>query len=143
MGSFDLWIKVLHIVAVLSWMAAMLYLPRLFVYHADAERKSALSEQFKIMEQRLLKAIATPAMIVVWATGLTLAWRMGFLVSGWLYAKLALVFVLTGLHGYFAGRVRAFAEDRETHQAIFFRVLNEVPTVIMILIVCLVVLQPF
>jgi putative membrane protein len=143
MSSFDLWIKVLHIVAVISWMAGMLYLPRLFVYHADAERKSAVSEQFKIMERRLLKGIVTPAMIVVWASGLTLAWRMGFFMSGWLHVKLALVFALTGLHGYFAGRVRAFAEDRETHKAIFFRVLNEIPTVIMILIVCLVVLQPF
>ena len=143
MGSFDLWIKVLHIVAVISWMAGMLYLPRLFVYHADAERKSATSEQFKVMERRLLKGILTPAMIVVWVSGLTLAWRMGYFVSPWLHAKLALVLVLTGLHGYFAGRVRAFAEDRETHKAIFYRVLNEVPTIIMILIICLVVLQPF
>ena len=143
MGSFDLWIKVVHIVAVVSWMAGMLYLPRLFVYHADAERKSAISEQFKIMERRLLKGILTPAMIVVWASGLTLAWRMGFLTAGWLHVKLTLVLALTGLHGYFAGRVRAFAEDREPHKAIFFRVLNEVPTVIMIAIVLLVVMQPF
>ena len=143
MNSIDLWIKVLHIVAVISWMAGMLYLPRLFVYHADAERKSPISEQFKIMERRLLKGIVTPAMIVVWASGLTLALRMGFLMSPWLHVKLALVLVLTGIHGYFAGRVRAFAEDRETHKAIFFRVLNEVPTVIMIAIVVLVVTQPF
>jgi len=143
MGSLDLWIKALHIVAVISWMAGMLYLPRLFVYHADCERKSATSEQFKVMERRLLKGIMTPAMIVVWASGLTLAWRMGFFMSGWLHAKLALVLVLSGLHGYFAGRVRAFAADRDAHRAIFFRYLNEVPTVIMILIVCLVVLQPF
>jgi putative membrane protein len=143
MGSLDLWIKALHIVAVISWMAGLLYLPRLFVYHADCERKSASSEQFKVMERRLLKGIMTPAMIVVWASGLTLAWRMGFFTSGWLHAKLALVLVLSGLHGYFAGRVRAFAGDRDAHRAIFFRYLNEVPTVIMILIVCLVVLQPF
>ena len=142
LGAFDLWIKVLHIVAVISWMAGMLYLPRLFVYHAQAEPKSPMSEQFKIMERRLLKGILTPAMIVVWASGLTLAWRMGFLTAPWLHVKFALVLVLTGLHGYFAGRVRAFAEDRETHAAIFFRVLNEVPTVIMIAIVALVVIQP-
>ena len=143
MGSFDLLIKVLHIVAVISWMAGMLYLPRLFVYHADCERKSATSEQFKVMERRLLKGILTPAMIVVWASGLTLAWRLGYFMSGWLHAKLALVLLLTGLHGYFAGRVRAFAEDRESHEAIFFRFVNEVPTVIMILIVFLVVVQPY
>jgi putative membrane protein len=143
MGSFDLLLKVLHIVAVISWMAGMLYLPRLFVYHADCERKSATSEQFKVMERRLLKGILTPAMIVVWASGLTLAWQLGYFMSGWLHAKLALVLLLTGLHGYFAGRVRAFAEDRESHKAIFFRFVNEVPTVIMILIVFLVVVQPF
>jgi putative membrane protein len=143
MSSVDLWIKVLHIVAVISWMAGMLYLPRLFVYHADAERKSPISEQFKIMERRLLKGVVNPAMIVVWASGLTLAWRMGYLMSSWLHVKLALALVLTGMHGYFASRVRAFAEDREIHKAIFFRVLNEVPTVIMILIVALVVTQPF
>ena len=143
MASLDLLLKVLHIVAVISWMAGMLYLPRLFVYHAGCERKSATSEQFKVMERRLLKGILTPAMVIVWVSGLTLAWRLGYFMSGWLRAKLALVLLLTALHGYFAGRVRAFAQDRETHKAIFFRFLNEVPTVIMILIVFLVVVQPF
>jgi putative membrane protein len=143
MGSLDLWIKVLHIVAVISWMAGMLYLPRLFVYHADAERNSAVSAQFKIMERRLLKGILTPAMIVVWASGLTLAWRTGYLMSPWLHVKLAFVLGLTGLHGYFAGRVRAFAEDREPHRAIVFRIVNEIPTAIMIVIVVLVVMKPF
>jgi putative membrane protein len=95
------------------------------------------------MERRLLKGILTPAMVIVWVSGLTLAWRLGYFMSGWLHAKLALVLLLTALHGYFAGRVRAFARDRETHKAIFFRFLNEVPTVVMILIVFLVVVQPF
>ena len=142
MDSLDLWIKILHIVAVISWMAGMLYLPRLFVYHADAERKSAISEQFKIMERRLLKGIVNPAMIVVWITGPLLAWREGFLLSPWLHAKLALVLLLTGLHGFFSAQVRAFAEDRNVRSSRFYRFINEAPTAIMILVVFLVVMKP-
>jgi len=142
MQSIDLWIKVLHIVAVISWMAGMLYLPRLFVYHADAERKSATSEQFKVMERRLLKGIVNPAMIAVWITGPLLAWREGYWLSPWLHAKLALVLLLTGLHGFFSAQVRAFAEDRNRHSSRFYRFVNEAPTAIMILVVFLVVTKP-
>lgn len=143
MDSLDLWIKTLHLIAVLSWMAGMLYLPRLFVYHADAAVGSELSETLKVMERRLLKAIINPAMIAVWITGPLLAYRMGFFQSSWLHAKLALVLLLSGVHGYLVGRVRAFAEDRNERPARFYRVLNEVPTALMILIVMLVVLKPF
>jgi len=142
MQSVDLWIKVVHIVAVISWMAGMLYLPRLFVYHADVERDSPTSEQFKVMERRLLKGIVNPAMIAVWITGPLLAWREGYFLSPWLHAKVALVLLLTGLHGFFSAQVRAFAEDRNSHSSRFYRFINEAPTLIMILVVFLVVMKP-
>jgi len=142
MASFELWIKVLHIIAVISWMAAMLYLPRLFVYHAESAPKSPMSEQFKVMERRLLKGIATPAMIAVWLTGPLLAWREGYLLSPWLHAKVALVLALTALHGFFAAQLRAFAEDRNARSPRFYRIVNEAPTVIMIVVVFLVVMKP-
>jgi putative membrane protein len=143
MESIDLWIKTLHLIAVIAWMAGMLYLPRLFVYHADAAVGSEVSQTFKVMEKRLLRLIINPAMIAVWITGLLLAYRMGYFQSGWLHAKIGLVVILSGVHGYLAGRVRAFAEDRNERPAKFYRILNEVPTVIMVLIVFLVVMKPF
>jgi protoporphyrinogen IX oxidase len=139
----DLWLKALHIVAVIAWMAGMLYLPRLFVYHASAAPGSAQSETFKIMERRLLRNIMTPAMILVWLTGPWLAYRMDFYRDPWLHAKIALVLVLSGLHGYFARAARVFAADANTKSARFYRILNEVPTVLMLLIVALVVVKPF
>lgn len=138
-----LWLKAFHIVAMVAWMAGLLYLPRLFVYHADAPVPSPQSETFKIMERRLLNAIMTPAMIATWVLGLALAWEGGFLRSGWLHAKLALVLLLSGLHGFMATSVRSFSADRNTRPARFYRVLNEVPTVALVLIVILVVLKPF
>ena len=126
MKSPDLWIKALHIVAVISWMAGMLYLPRLFVYHADAERKSAISEQFKVMERRLLKGIVNPAMIVVWITGPLLAWREGYFLSPWLHAQTGAGAAVDGAARLFRGAVRAFAEDRDRHSSLFYRVINEV-----------------
>jgi protoporphyrinogen IX oxidase len=143
MESLALWIKALHVLAVIAWMAAMLYLPRLFVYHVDAERGSKQSETFKVMERRLLKAIMNPAMIVTWLTGLYIAWSFGYFGAPWLHAKLTLVVLMSGLHGYLVGRVRAFAEDRNDKSARFYRVLNEVPTVLLIGIVILVVVKPF
>ena len=138
-----LWIKALHVIAVTAWMAGMLYLPRLFVYHCDAPKGSQQSETFKVMERRLLKAILTPAMLVTWALGLYLMFSGGFIASAWLHAKLALVLAMTGAHGYFAGAVRKFAEDRNTVPANTWRLLNEVPTVLMIGIVILVIVKPF
>jgi putative membrane protein len=137
------WLKAAHIIAVIAWMAGMLYLPRLFVYHADTVPGSVQSETFKVMERRLLKAIITPAMIATWILGLLLAWKSGFNAAPWLHAKFALVLVLSGLHGFFASTVRAFAEDRNQRPARFYRILNEVPTLLMILIVILVVVKPF
>ncbi|MDQ0468061.1 protoporphyrinogen oxidase HemJ [Labrys wisconsinensis] len=137
------WLKAAHIIAVIAWMAGMLYLPRLFVYHADTVPGSVQSETFKVMERRLLKAIITPAMIATWILGLLLAWKSGFYAAPWLHAKFALVLVLSGLHGFFARTVRSFAEDRNQRPARFYRILNEVPTLVMILIVILVVVKPF
>ena len=138
-----LWIKAFHVIAVISWMAGMLYLPRLFVYHCGAPRDSIQSETFKIMERRLLKAIMTPAMIVTWILGLVLVWQGGFMTSGWLHAKLALVVLLSGAHGFLARTVKDFAADRNVRPAKFYRMINEVPTVLMIVIVILVIVKPF
>ncbi len=121
----------------------MLYLPRLFVYHADAPKGSALSETFKVMERRLLKGIVNPSMILVFLTGITMAFLTGYWQEPWLQAKFALVLGLAGLHGYFARCVRAFATDANDRSAQFYRVLNEVPAGLMVLIVVLVVVKPF
>jgi len=136
-------LKSLHIIAVIAWMAGMLYLPRLFVYHCEAESGSKQSETFKVMERRLLKAIINPAMIATWILGLWLAWDAGFFKSGWLHAKLALVLAMSGIHGWLVRLTRDFANDRNRHSQKFYRYLNEVPTVLMILIVFVVVLKPF
>jgi putative membrane protein len=134
-----MWIKAAHVVAIISWMAGMLYLPRLFVYHCDAKPGSELSETLKVMERRLLKVIIDPAMGLAWVLGLWLAWRGGFLMAGWFHAKLALVILLSGFHGYLSAAVRSFAEDKNTVPARRWRLLNEVPAVLMIAIVVLVV----
>jgi protoporphyrinogen IX oxidase len=137
------WIKAFHVMAVISWMAGMLYLPRLMVYHADAPVGSIQSETFKIMERRLLKGIINPAMTLTWILGLYLAWYVYGFKGGWLHAKLLLVFIMSGVHGYLVGRVRAFAEDRNDKPARFYRIINEVPAVLMALIVILVIVKPF
>jgi putative membrane protein len=137
------WIKALHVVAVISWMAGMLYLPRLFVYHCAAEIGSKQSETFKIMERRLLKAIINPAMIVTWLAGLYLAWSGGWFAAGWLHGKLLLVLVMSGVHGFFVRWVKDFAADRNVRSQKFYRVINEIPTVLMIGIVILVIVKPF
>jgi putative membrane protein len=142
------WIKAFHIIAVIAWMAGMLYLPRLFVYHCAAEKGSVQSETFKVMERRLLRAIINPAMIATWALGLWLAWhgpdsRYGWFASGWLGTKLVLVLALSGLHGFFARWVRDFAADANRRSQRFYRIINEVPTILMIAIVILAVVKPF
>lgn len=138
-----LWIKALHVIAVISWMAGMLYLPRLFIYHCDAEPGSRQSETFKVMERRLLRYIINPAMGVTWIAGLWLAWSGFGFSGGWLHAKLAAVLVLSGVHGYFSKAVRLFAEDRNVKSAKHWRIMNEAPTVLMIVIVILVIVKPF
>ena len=137
------WIKAVHVIAVISWMAGMLYLPRLFVYHVDAEKGSVQSETFKVMERRLLKAIINPAMIVTWVLGLYLAWSGGWYLSGWFHVKLVLVLAMSAVHGLFTRWVREFAQDRNTRSQKFYRIINEVPTVLMIGIVIMVIVKPF
>lgn len=135
-------VKALHIISVITWMAAMFYLPRLFVYHASATPGSELSETFKVMERRLNRAIMTPSMIVVFVTGLAMApaWLTG---QGWLHAKLVLVLAMAGCHGFYSRWRRRFAEDGNTRTDRFYRVANEIPTVLLLGIVLLVVLKPF
>ena len=105
------WIKALHVIAVISWMAGMLYLPRLFVYHCEAEAGSKQSETFKVMERRLLKAIINPAMIATWLAGLS-GWQGHWFLSGWLHVKLLLVLVMSGVHGFLSAACATFAADR-------------------------------
>ena len=136
-------LKALHIVAVISWMAGLLYLPRLFVYHCAAEKGSRHSETFKVMEHRLLRFIMNPAMFVVWITGPVLAWQLGVHKDGWFIAKLGLVVLLTIFHHALGYWRKDFAEDRNVQDARFYRIANEVPTVLMIGIVILVVVKPF
>lgn len=137
------WVKAVHIIAVISWMAGMLYLPRLFVYHCEAKPGSELSETFKVMERRLLTIIINPAMIVSWVLGIWMAWEGGWFTSPWLHVKLALALAMSATHGYFSLSVRRFREDRNTLSARRWRLLNEAPTVLMIAIVILVVVKPF
>jgi putative membrane protein len=138
-----LWIKALHLIAVMSWMAALLYMPRLFIYHTDAAPGSQQSETFKMMEQRLLKVIMNPAMMITWLLGLYLAWSVYGFQGGWLHAKLLLVVILTGVHFLFSRAVRAFARDENTRSARYWRLMNEAPTLLMILIVIVAVVKPF
>ena len=141
--SFHLWIKALHVVAVISWMAGILYLPRLFIYHSDAEPGSPQSETFKVMERRLLKVIMNPAMMITWILGLYLAWDVFGFQGGWLHAKIALVVVLTVVHVLFSSAVRRFAADGPRKSPRYWRMMNEVPTLLMIAIVILVIVKPF
>jgi putative membrane protein len=137
------WLKAFHIIAVIAWMAGMLYLPRLFVYHCEADPGSRQSETFKVMERRLLRAIMNPAMIVTWLLGLWLAWRGNWFAAPWLHAKLILVFAISGAHGMLSRYVKDFAADRNRKSQKFYRIINEVPTVLMVVIVLLAVLKPF
>ena len=140
-----LWIKAIHVIAVISWMAGLLYLPRLFVYHASLPEdaaSSAQSETFKVMERRLMKAIMNPAMIVTWVLGLFLVWQSGFYASGWMQAKFALVLAMSGCHGWFSRMVKDFAADRNSRGHRFYRMINEAPTLLMVAIVILVIVKP-
>lgn len=138
-----LWMKALHVIAIIAWMAGLLYLPRLFVYHVDADEGSQQSETFKVMERRLLKAIMTPAMLVATLTGFWLAIAVHGFQGGWLHVKLVFILVLFGVHGHLAASVRRFASDANTRSSRYWRFMNEVPTLAMIAIVVLVIVQPF
>ncbi|MCB9959153.1 MAG: protoporphyrinogen oxidase HemJ [Rhodospirillaceae bacterium] len=137
-------LKALHVISVIAWMAGLFYLPRLFVYHCSAPVGSAQSETFKVMEAKLLRIIMNPAMIASWLFGiLMLVAQPGWLHDGWLHVKLLAVLLLTGLHMVFARWRRAFAQDRNTRPERFYRIANEGPTVLLIVIVFMVILKPF
>lgn len=136
------WVQSLHVLAVIAWMAGMLYLPRLFVYHAEVGPGTPQAETFKVMERRLLRLIINPAMIVVWLTGPWLAYESGYWRAGWLHGKVALVILMSACHGVLAASTRRFATDANTRSPRYFRILNEVPTVLLIGIVVLVVVKP-
>ncbi|WP_375593705.1 protoporphyrinogen oxidase HemJ [Algihabitans albus] len=137
------WITALHVISVIAWMAALLYLPRLFVYHAQVETGSEVSETFKVMERRLLRAIGTPAMIASLVFGLILLGQPGLFDQGWIHAKLLLLVGMFAIHGLYAKWRKDFEADRNTRPHTFYRWMNEVPTVLMICIVILAVVKPF
>jgi putative membrane protein len=144
LAPFYPWVKALHIISVISWMAGMLYLPRLFIYHCGADIGSDKSETFKIMERRLLRAIMNPAMIASFLFGGALLATPGVIdwASWWIYVKLILFLVLSGMHGLFSNWRKNFEADQNTLSTKVFRIANEVPTVLMIGIVFLVVVKP-
>jgi protoporphyrinogen IX oxidase len=137
-----LWVKALHVIAIIAFMAGMLYLPRLFVYHAGAEKGSRQSETFKVMERRLEVTIMRPAIMVVYATGITLAIKGVFFKAAWLNWKLLLVGAMTGIYFYLIALRFRFAEDRNVHSAKFYRILNEIPTLLLIGVVVLAIVKP-
>lgn len=137
------WVLVGHIISVICWMAAIFYLPRLFVYHVDAEVGSVQSETFKVMERRLLKAIMTPAMIATWGFGIWLMILGSHHEQGWIHAKIFLVILMSAFHMFCAKWVKDFASNQNKRPVKFFRFANEMPTLLMILIVILVVVKPF
>ena len=150
MGSFFLewyfWVKALHIMSVISWMAGMFYLPRLFVYHAERGTKgSELSETLKIMERKLMRAIINPAMFATWTFGLIMVFTTGVIDWGqiWPWVKAASVLVMSGFHGWLSARRKEFERDENTRNGRAYRLANEVPTVLMIIIVIMVIVKPF
>ncbi len=138
------WVKALHVISVIAWMAGMLYLPRLYVYHAEAERGGVQSETFKVMERRLYRGIINPAMIATFVFGIwMIAWGAVDWSQLWPWVKAAMVLAMSAFHGFLGTWRRAFAEDRNTRPARFYRMVNEIPTVLMIIIVVMVVVKPF
>lgn len=143
MSGFYPWLVAIHVIAMVAWMAGIFYLPRLFVYHADAPKGSDRSETFKVMERRLLRAIMGPAMTVTWIAGLSLAiWSKAY-QEGWMMLKFALVVGMTGIHIWLAARQKDFAADRNTRPARTYRIVNEAPTLLLVGIVILVIVKPF
>ena len=141
--GYVLWIKALHVIAVITWMAGMLYLPRLFVYHTQTLPGTPESERFKMMERKLLRGIINPSMIAVWILGPLLAWITQVYDQGWMQLKFLLVIGLSAVHGMLVRGMKAFARDANTYSATYWRVMNEVPALLMIFIVILVVVKPF
>ena len=145
MAEYYLWLKALHIVSVIAWMAGMLYLPRLYVYHADAKPGSDQSETFKVMERRLLRAIINPAMIAAFLFGGAMMATPGIVDwdMGWIWVKIVMILAMTAMHGFLARWRKDFEADRNTHPAKFYRMMNEVPTLLFVVIVIMAVVKPF
>jgi putative membrane protein len=137
------WIKAAHIFMVIAWMAGMLYLPRLFVYHARAAKGSELSETLKVMERRLMRGIINPSMVVTWVLGFILVWAGDHWSEAWLHGKIALVLAMSAIHGALSRWRRQFERDENRHSERFYRIVNEVPAVLLIGILILVVVKPF
>jgi len=139
------WIKAFHVISMVAWMAGMFYLPRLFVYHCDVQRGSAESERFKVMEYRLLRQIINPAMVMTWLFGAVLVLTPGVIdwSEGWWWVKLASVLLMSGFHGAMSKWRRLFMEDRNTRPQRFYRIANEVPTLLLMVIVIMVIVRPF
>ena len=141
-----LWVKALHVISVIAWMAGMFYLPRLLVYHAETGAGSPQAETVKVMEKKLMRMIINPAMVAAWVFGLALIFMPGGVGIGagpWLWAKLTLVILLSGFHGWLSAERRRFEHGEIRRTPRFYRMINEVPTVIMILVVILVIVKPF
>ena len=145
LNSYYLWIKAFHLIAVMSWMAGLLYLPRLFVYHAQEKKGSAASKKFEIMEEKLLRIIMNPAMIITWGLGMLMFFlNLDYLkTAGWMHTKFLLVILMSAAHMYLARTRRIFAEGENTKSHKFYRYVNEIPTVLMIAIVILAIVKPF
>lgn len=142
-GEAYVWIKALHVIAVIAWMAGIFYLPRLFVYHSAAEPDTEVAATFNVMERRLYRAIMTPAMAVAWIAGLTMAIAGQLWTEAWFLAKLVLVIAMTGFHFWLGARQRDFAAGRNRLSSRDYRIANELPTVLVIAIVILVIVKPF
>ena len=142
--DYYLWLVAAHVISIICWMAAMLYLPRLYVYHCDAPKGSAQSETFKVMEKRLLRYIGTPAMLFTYLFGiLIIVANPSIIDGGWFHVKLTCVLLLSGFHGFCAAKMKSFARDENTKPAKFYRIANEVPTVLMVIIIIMVIVKPF
>ncbi len=139
------WTKALHVISMVAWMAGMFYLPRLYVYHCDMQAGSRESERFKVMEYRLLRQIINPAMIATWLFGILLVLTPGVIdwASGWWHLKLTAVLLMSGFHGAMSKWRRAFMEDRNTRSHRYYRIANEVPTLLLMVIVVMVIVRPF
>ena len=145
LNDWYFWLRAFHVISVIAWMAGMFYLPRLYVYHADQTPGSPTSELFKVMERRLMRLIINPAMIAAFLFGGLLLITPGVVdwSAGWIHVKLTALFLMTAYHGYLSRWRRAFERDQNPHSARFYRVMNEAPTVLMIVIVIMVVVKPF
>jgi protoporphyrinogen IX oxidase len=145
LAPFYAWTKAFHIIAMVAWMAGMFYLPRLYVYHCETRPGSAESERFKVMERRLLKQIVNPAMIATWTFGILLVLTPGVLNwgAGWWHVKLASVLAMSALHGEYARWRKDFLHDRNRRPVRFYRIANEIPTLLLVLIVVMVIVRPF